>query len=403
MIRKYVRLNKRKNKLLDPKKSIGYQWMNRGEFRKDLYKNLIIDRVEIKDVPLSDYDRILKPYVMIDFLERYYSEPNLDWKDTDYWHHLLGRYTGNHVRELEEKDFIRAHNRLKTFIKLCENIKKWGWSKKNKNNFSGSHVAILVAKNKYSDILFNTLEMELILDNSRDRKKLIDGHHRLACAYYLGLNKVPTCLHHVDIVQKWYQPKDALLNGIIPNRYIKIQNILNKTAMHKNVLDVGCNTGLVSMISSKAGASKVIGIDKRENLTERAIDYKNIWIEKKFVKKNNIEFKNVDLNNNLEILNDVNYLIFLRVLYHLGQGVENIFESIKNRKDMVILIQGNNARAKKAEHVSHNYGNKLAIKKNIIKFLSKYNFTYIEIDSEIIFAYHKESEKKWEKKKIFDL
>jgi len=177
--------------------SVGLRWLRRGPKRILRYKNLDICRIELKSLTLEDYDRILRPHKMINFLERYYSEPKLKLEDTEYWSLLAKRYTGNYKRELNASDFSRAKKRLRSFSTLCQGMKDYGWGKGAKGRSFESYVSILVDDDESGNILFNNLEKRLIDSGDRDRKKLIDGHHRLACAYYLQLEQVPTALHYI--------------------------------------------------------------------------------------------------------------------------------------------------------------------------------------------------------------
>ena len=186
---------------LDVDKSVGLRWLRRGERRRLIYGHLDISRIELKHLTLKSYEKILMPHKMIDFLERYYSEPNLKVEDTEYWSLLMKRYAGNHKRQLDESDFIKAKQRLRSFVDLCEKMKNYGWGKDFKKRSFESYVSVLVAEDDHCSILFGGAERALIECGERDRIKLIDGHHRLACAYYLKLDLVPTALHYIGRVK----------------------------------------------------------------------------------------------------------------------------------------------------------------------------------------------------------
>jgi 2-polyprenyl-3-methyl-5-hydroxy-6-metoxy-1,4-benzoquinol methylase len=192
--------------------------------------------------------------------------------------------------------------------------------------------------------------------------------------------------------EEWYQEKKEVLGGSLRQKYRDLEPILKRMAPKRSVLDIGCNGGVVSMLSAKYGASKVAGIDKRGYAIEQANMGADAWAAKGLLKnKDIISYYNGNLADNLELVDQADFLIMLRVIYHLREEVVTLFERIKDRSDMIILVQGNPARRKKAAAEKTALGNKLALSPAISSFLESYNFITKILPNEIVIARHKNS------------
>ena len=202
--------------------------------------------------------------------------------------------------------------------------------------------------------------------------------------------------------EKWYQPKDSILEGNIHGKYEILIPILEATVSGKNVLDIGCNAGLVSLISKKLGAKKVVGIDKRDQAIEQAKMGVQSWGKKGLLKdEKNISFVSGNISDNLNLVRESNFLIMIRSIYHLRENILDIMNIVKNKKDMVILVQGNLARKSKQKQEKTPYGNKLALASSISSFLKSYNFDTFIIPGEIVIAKHKKSNLNFKKIKYY--
>lgn len=97
------------------------------------------------------------------------------------------------------------------------------------------------------------------------------------------LQKVPSFINPIPNLEQYLTPANIAADIIfISHQFGDIRN--------KNIIDLGCGTGIFSIGAYITGAKKVIGID---------IDKNCIEIAKKYAKKNNykISFFNSDLNN----------------------------------------------------------------------------------------------------------
>lgn len=194
------------------------------------------------------------------------------------------------------------------------------------------------------------------------------------------------------MTEKWYQGKKAVLNGDLEQKYRDLEPILKRMAPGRSVLDIGCNSGVVSMLSAKYGSSKVVGIDKRDYGIKQANAGADSWVKKDLLKRrDNISFYSGNLADNLDLVDQSDFLIMIRVIYHLREEVVTLFDRIKGREDMIVLVQGNPARRKKAVAEKTALGNKLALSPAISSFLESYGFVTKILPNEVVIARHKNS------------
>ena len=185
--------------------SIASRWLTRTPRRRTQFDGIKVVGVEERDFSINFYKKVLYTIRMVNFLDLYFEDKSINFKETEYWHLLMRRYTGNYKRELNNKDYNRAMARLNSFIKLCINIEKNGWKGNN------SYICLLrpvdITDEKLVRKLFGRTILEtynndgpIIGDKKKPLFKLIDGHHRLSCAYHLHLNRVPTKIFYVGRV-----------------------------------------------------------------------------------------------------------------------------------------------------------------------------------------------------------
>lgn len=85
-------------------------------------------------------------------------------------------------------------------------------------------------------------------------------------------------------------PKMSFGTGHHETTELMIKQILNLKLKNKNVLDVGCGTGVLSILASKLSASQVTGIDTDDWAFQNSID------NSKLNNVDNIHFVNGDVN-----------------------------------------------------------------------------------------------------------
>jgi len=114
---------------------------------------------------------------------------------------------------------------------------------------------------------------------------------------------------------KVYDKTMGLLEGIVDNDVTECLSLKNKT-----VLEVGCGTGRLAIKISKS-AKKVIAVDSCKELINIA--------KRKAINLDNIQFKNLSIENYKTCHENVDIIISTFVIHHLVD-VENEINKFKN-------------------------------------------------------------------------
>jgi ribosomal protein L11 methyltransferase len=82
---------------------------------------------------------------------------------------------------------------------------------------------------------------------------IVDEYCRIRASFHKIKDALP-----IEIV---IDPKMSFGTGHHDTTYLMIQQQLELNHQHKNVLDAGCGTGILSILAEKLGASEVMGFD----------------------------------------------------------------------------------------------------------------------------------------------
>lgn len=89
------------------------------------------------------------------------------------------------------------------------------------------------------------------------------------CFVYADFHKKESGFkHYVHIA-----PKMAFGTGHHETTFLMIQQIKELAIKGKSVLDLGCGTGILSIVAAKENAAKVVGIDNQKSAYENAIEH----------------------------------------------------------------------------------------------------------------------------------
>ena len=193
----------------------------------------------------------------------------------------------------------------------------------------------------------------------------IDGHHRVLSAYINEIRSVPVIQERIkkkpidvnEIIRKtdkerwkWYQPidfgpgteriefqnPDDNLNGRKKYEFIIKKNM---DIRGKVVLDLGCNTGVISAAMAE-DADLVIGIDDDNHIKQTGFVQQMLWKD-----YSNLVFKALDLRgvdrfgSFLDSLS-VDWALMANFVYYLG-GFTDSFMHEMSKKVPNVLLQGN--------------------------------------------------------------
>lgn len=136
-----------------------------------------------------------------------------------------------------------------------------------------------------------------------------------------------TLQKQIDDLKPWYQKID--LNGTLTTTskqsdisvWNKICNLVGgkEKFINSNVLDLGCNAGLYSIMAAISGASSVVGVELNSPFYEQALFIKSYFDGEQgrtlpitYIKKN---ISDINFNE----FPKFDYIFALAVLYHVGK------------------------------------------------------------------------------------
>ena len=93
---------------------------------------------------------------------------------------------------------------------------------------------------------------------------IINDYCLIKASFHKNIRKFP--------IEVTINPKMSFGTGHHDTTYLMIENQLEINHLEKTVLDVGCGTGILSIIAEKLGASKVLGLDVDPSAYENALE-----------------------------------------------------------------------------------------------------------------------------------
>ena len=206
--------------------------------------------------------------------------------------------------------------------------------------------------------------------------------------------------------EKWYeyQPKEFGLSGKYHPVYLPVEKIIKGFVKGKKVLDVGCNAGMASLLASKHGAEKATGLDRKDKILSQAHQVLEKWRELDIISPNEkVDFVKGDICRNIDLLDEHDFIFFIRVLYHIRDnpeegrsasreeaGIKMLEAKLKNRKDVILFLQANRARNYLFDPSKGNYGNNLAGIDGLKRLLTGWNLDPLVYNDEIVIGIHPE-------------
>lgn len=240
----------------------------------------------------------------------------------------------------------------------------------------------------------------------------IDGHHRVVAAKYAGVKHIPvrfgeilwnkcTLRRITSETQKrkweWYQPinfkipddssipfqnSNDILNGVKKYNFILRKNI--KHIKGKTVLDLGCNSGLITSCIAKDGAKLAIGVDFQSKIDQAVFVYFGLWAD-----LGNLTFKSMDLRNTDEFYSlccsmKPDCILMSNSLYYLGDSTDE-FVSICKLFSKRIVVQCNNLKKEQGIETTRvknipSYRGEFSQVEGVSRILSRHGYQ-IEVDA----------------------
>jgi 16S rRNA A1518/A1519 N6-dimethyltransferase RsmA/KsgA/DIM1 with predicted DNA glycosylase/AP lyase activity len=132
----------------------------------------------------------------------------------------------------------------------------------------------------------------------------------------------------------------AIIRGEVPEKYRRIVPFITG---HR-ILEIGSAEGVLALMLARQG-KHVTALEKSEERHEAAQQLYGEWLgrEKKFTAP---VFVNDRIGNRLDLLNGVDTLVAVRVIYYLGEDLDRIFAKAAQKVKKVVLC-GNRNRAER--------------------------------------------------------
>ncbi len=193
----------------------------------------------------------------------------------------------------EDEQYIKAYIKLEIFD--INKVKLLDVNKFDNTTIDFSHK--IVEQKNWNEVWEKNYFKPIIVDNKCIIKS---SFHNIEhnCKYEIVIN-----------------PKMSFGTGHHETSYLVIKYILSTDFKNKTVLDMGCGTGILSILASMCGAKKVCAIDidewaynnSLENITLNNIS--NIEVkqgDRTLIKDENFDIILANINRNI-LLNDINY------------------------------------------------------------------------------------------------
>jgi len=187
----------------------------------------------------------------------------------------------------------------------------------------------------------------------------------------------------VQDIRNHYSHLKKMWKKISPNDYQKVNSRLinsieainlEKNTVNLNVLDIGSNAGLISIVAAQK-FNFVNGVERYTSYHKKAILSKR-YFNKKGYKINNVKFFNMEfidyIKNGYHKENGINAVVGFQVLYHLNNKDISALEKVLTNSNLAIF------GTKKSRGRSNNSLDLRNIK-TVKKFLQKNGFLKIAV------------------------
>jgi len=221
----------------------------------------------------------------------------------------------------------------------------------------------------------------------------MDGTHRSSVLHDLGIKKINILIFDFDAISEKYEEIKLVYETWILSNYQNYQkfntegesrikerylNLIEKTSKYwegKDVGDIGCNAGYLSIFLAKDKTKSVKGFD----ISELDIAAAKIHSSRILNNTSKVKFHLGHVIKNLNAMLKCEVLFFVRSIYHLGNDANLIMKTIK--KGTIVIIECNKGHKKslpKPDTIDARAGKRLALKLNLVPYLENHGFEIIE-------------------------
>lgn len=131
----------------------------------------------------------------------------------------------------------------------------------------------------------------------------------------------------------------AIRRGEVPGKYTRLLPFITG----ERILEIGSAEGVLSLLLAQAG-KQVTALEKSEERHEAASNLYSGWLarESKFRAP---KFINGTIGARLDLLNGIDTLVAVRMIYYLRADIDRIFAAVAAAKVQTVVLCGNGNRA----------------------------------------------------------
>lgn len=300
--------------------------------------------------------------------EEYHDSKKLDMHNS-YWQHLIS---------VAKSPFITSHYQCMSHEEIEELIlKRFALVGKIKHGFDSRYPIRLfpLKYSKYSPYTKNVTTKK----NKRIYYEALDGYHRIMISQYHGRTEIPVQIAHLKLnghspasiiehmkkTDNWYQPidfgyknnfnlfhfqnKNDNLHGIGKYKF-SLQKHLGDLE-NQIVIDLGCNSGVITAAIARSNPKLVVGIDRKEQIKNALYVMGLLW--KDYA---NLSFQILDLSN-MSLFRDlctsiqpIDCILACNTIYYLGDHIDDVID-ICAKFSPKIILQGNTLKLENGKRV----------------------------------------------------
>ena len=133
---------------------------------------------------------------------------------------------------------------------------------------------------------------------------------------------------------------DLVRSGGIPERLVRVLPFIPGDT----VLEIGSAEGVLALLLAEK-KKKVIALERVKGRHKEALYLQQLWQQQGF-KVENCQMVQGDISSNYDLLRNVDTFVAIRVLYHLGDQVEEVMRKVASSVEYIVL-SGNRGRSLK--------------------------------------------------------
>lgn len=131
----------------------------------------------------------------------------------------------------------------------------------------------------------------------------------------------------------------AIRRGDVPEKYTRLLPFITG----HSILEIGSAEGVLALLLASMG-KHVTALEKSEERHESAANLYSDWLgrEKRFLPP---KFINGTIGNRLDLLNGIDTLVAVRMIYYLRSDLDRVFAAVAAAKIPTVVLCGNGNRA----------------------------------------------------------